>query len=155
MIRYIPLALCLLVLPAWADLYKWTDENGKVHYSDQPPPDAVQKIESMKQPKSGSATPADAAANPTAKAKTSAELDMEFRKRQVEAAEAEAKAQKDAQAAEEKKSNCQRATAQVAALERGGRITRPGQNGEQVYLTDDQIGKELFNAKKAADSWCK
>jgi len=155
MIRYIPLALCLLVLPAWADLYKWTDENGKVHYSDQPPPDAVQKIESIKQPKSTGVTPADAAANPCAKPRTSAEIDMEFRKRKVEAAEAEAKAQKDAQAAEEKKSNCQRATAQVAALERGGRITRPGPNGEQVYLSDAQIGQELVNARKAADSWCK
>lgn len=30
--------LLLLPLPLVADLYKWTDENGKVHYSDSPPP---------------------------------------------------------------------------------------------------------------------
>jgi Domain of unknown function (DUF4124) len=155
MIRYIPLAFCLLVLPAWAGLYKWTDENGNVHYSDQPPTDAVQKSESLKQPKSVGTTPAAAGANPSAKPKTAAELDMEFRKRRVEAAEAEAKAQKEAQAAEDKKSNCQRANAQVAAVGRGGRITRPGPNGEQTYLSDDQIAQELVSAKKAADSWCK
>jgi hypothetical protein len=80
---------------------------------------------------------------------------MEFRKRRVEAAEAEAKAQKEAEAAEEKKRNCQRATAQVASLERGGRLTRPGPNGEQNYMTDQEIAKEVVNARKAADSWCK
>jgi hypothetical protein len=73
----------------------------------------------------------------------------------VEAAEAEAKAQKDAEAAEEKKRNCQRATAQVASLERGGRITKPGPNGEQTYMGDEEIAKEVVSARKAADSWCK
>jgi type IV secretory pathway VirB10-like protein len=157
MIRYLPLALCLFIFSAWADLYKWTDENGKVHYSDQPPPGDVKKSESIKQPKSAAAAEAPAATGPPppAQPKTAAELDMEFRKRRVEAAEAEAKAQKDAQAAEEKKRNCQRATAQVASLERGGRITRPGPNGEQTYMSDDEIAKEVISARKAADSWCK
>ena len=155
MIRYFPLALCLFVLPAWADLYKWTDENGKVHYSDQPPPGDVKQSESIKQSKSAPPDAA-AAANPNAaKPKTAAELDMEFRKRRVEAAEAEAKAQKTAEAADEKKRNCDRATAQVAAMERGGRITRPGPNGEQIYMSDDEIAKEVVSSKKAAESWCK
>ncbi len=152
MIRYLPLALCVLVLPVWADLYKWIDEKGNVHYSDQPPSGDVKKTESLKQPKSAAASEAPAAA---AKPKTAAEQDMEFRKRRVEAAEAEAKAQKEAAEAEDKKRNCQRATAQVAALERGGRITRPGPNGEQNFMTDAEIVKEVVNARKAADSWCK
>jgi hypothetical protein len=157
MMRYVALALCLFIPPAWADLYKWTDENGKVHYSDQPPPGDVKKSESIKQPKSAppSEAPAAAGANASAKPKTAADLDMEFRKRRVEAAEAEAKAQKEAEAAEEKKRNCQRATAQVASLERGGRITRPGPNGEQTYMSDEEIAKEVVSARKAADSWCK
>jgi hypothetical protein len=156
MMRYIALALCLFIPAAWADLYKWTDEDGKVHYSDQPPPGDVKKTESIKQPKSAPASDsAAAAANPSAKPKTAADLDMEFRKRRVEAAEAEAKAQKDAEAAEEKKRNCQRATAQVASLERGGRVTKPGPNGEQTYMSDEEIAKEVVSARKAADSWCK
>jgi hypothetical protein len=45
MTRYLPLplALCLVVLPVMAETYKWTDDNGKVHYSDQPPPAGVKK----------------------------------------------------------------------------------------------------------------
>jgi hypothetical protein len=30
--------LALLVLPVQAGIYKWVDENGKVHYSQTPPP---------------------------------------------------------------------------------------------------------------------
>ena len=153
MLRYLPLALCVLVLPAWADLYKWTDEKGNVHYSDKPPEGDVKNSESLKQSKLPPATEAPAAA--AAKPKTAAELDMEFRKRHVEAAEAEAKAQKEAEAAEAKKQNCERANAQVAALGRGGRFTRPGPNGEQIFLSDEDIAKEMVNAKKAVDTWCK
>jgi len=36
--RLAALLLCLITLPASAGLYKWTDEQGKVHYSDVPPP---------------------------------------------------------------------------------------------------------------------
>jgi hypothetical protein len=156
MIRYVPLAFCLVVLPAWADLYKWTDESGKVHYSDQPPPGEVTNAESLKL--KSTTPPVDTTAtgtNASAKPKTAAEQEMECRKRRVEAAEAEAKAQKEAQAAEEKKRNCERATAQVALLGRGGRITRPGPNGEQTYMSDEEIAKEIVNARKTADSWCK
>jgi hypothetical protein len=162
MIRYLPLALCLVALPVLADTYKWTDDNGKVHYSDQPPPAEVKKSETLKTPKptvapppAAGAKPGAAGAKPAAGAKTPAEQEMEFRKRRLESAEAEAKAQKEAQAAEEKKRTCDKATAQVAQLERGGRMTRPGPNGEQVYMNDQEIAGELAEAKKSAASWCK
>ena len=155
MIRIAPLALCLLVLPAWADLYKWTDENGKVHYSDQPPPTNIKKTETIKAEKPArAAAPTGDAAKPAAP-KSAAEQEMEFKKRRLQAAEAEAKAQKDAQAEEEKKRNCKRAQDQVAAMQRGGRITRYGPNGEQEFLNDAEIAKGLAEAQKTADSWCK
>jgi len=154
MMRYLPLALVLFILPAWGGLYKWTDENGKVHYSDQPPPGDAKQSQTMKESKSAATAPSAAGAKPAA-AKTPAEQEMEFRKRRLEAAEAEAKGKKEADAAEEKKRNCERANAQVASLQRGGRMTRPGPNGEQIYMSDAEIAKELVNARKVADSWCK
>lgn len=33
-------AVLAMTAPVHADIYKWVDENGKVHYSDQPPPAA-------------------------------------------------------------------------------------------------------------------
>ena len=74
-----------------------------------------------------------------APAKSPNDQEMEFRKRRLQQAELEAKAQKDAQAAEEKKRNCQRATEQVTPFERGGRMTRYGPNGEQLYHEDREI----------------
>jgi len=153
-LRFVPLALCVLALPAWAEMYKWTDENGGVHYSDQPPPPNVRKSEALKAHTLAHHSASPSGEKPAAAQKTAAELEMEFRKRRLEAAEAEAKAAKDAKAEEEKKQNCKRATGQVAAMQNGGRVTRYGPNGEQVFLTDDEIARAVAEAQKAADSWC-
>jgi len=162
MMRYPSLVvLCMLAAPVAADMYKWTDENGKMHYSDQPPPNVNTNSETIKAakpqvnpvaPPGPPGVPGQPGANP---GKSPTDQEMEFRKRRLQQAEIEAKTQKDAQATEEKKRNCQRATEQVHAYERGGRITRYGPNGEQLYLSDGEIQTELNNAKKAADSWCK
>ena len=152
MIRFAPLALCFLALAAWADVYKWTDENGKVHYSDQPPPSGVKKTETLKAPppdRPGAAPPAGGTA------KSAAELEMEFKKRRLQEAEKDAKAEKDAQAQEEKVRNCKRAQDQMAAMQRGGRITRYGPNGEQQFMSDQEIAQGLVEAQKTVDSWCK
>jgi type IV secretory pathway VirB10-like protein len=169
--RVLTLALLLVALPASPGLYKWVDQNGRVHYSDQPPPDNAKKSAVIHGP--APAKPSGEAANPAAPggdaasaapaaanaapktAKTAAELEMEFRKRRMEAAEAEAKRQQEAQASEEKKRNCTQATNRVAALEGGGRVTKYGPNGEALYLSDAEIGRELADARKVADSWCK
>ena len=41
--RFVLLACLLLCLPAPAQVYKWTDDQGIVHYSDQLPVDGVNK----------------------------------------------------------------------------------------------------------------
>ena len=47
--RYGLLLCCLLPLIGFAESYRWTDEDGKVHFSDQPPPgrdsDKAEQIE--------------------------------------------------------------------------------------------------------------
>jgi hypothetical protein len=80
---------------------------------------------------------------------------MQFKRRRLEAAEAEIKAQKEAQLGEEKKLNCQRAKDQVTSYERGGRVARPGTEGEPIYMQDKEIAQALLEARKIADSWCK
>lgn len=46
--RFVVLPLLLAAVPAEAEVYKWTDETGKVHYSDAPPPG--QKAKQVKLP---------------------------------------------------------------------------------------------------------
>ena len=49
MIRWILMLIATFALaPAGAELYKWTDAEGKVHYSDQPPPASARKAEKKK-----------------------------------------------------------------------------------------------------------
>lgn len=152
-----------LTMPAAAETYKWTDAEGKVHYSDQPPPSNVKnpitvtprkKSSRSGPPGEGQAGSGDARPAPAA-AKTTQELDAEFRQRRVEAAEKEAAQKKAEQEAENQKKNCAQARANVARLKAGGRIARTNDQGETEYLDDAQIAQELARASEIADSWCK
>lgn len=148
--RALPLAASLILVgaPVSAELYKWTDAEGKVHFSDQPPPPEIKAPVTVK-PRRPTAAPA-APATPTY-----VEQEADFRKRQVEAAE-KAKAEKQAaDDAAEKQRNCEQARARVASLEVGGRITRTNAAGEQIFLTDAEIVQALSNARRDADAACK
>lgn len=66
--RIATLLLCLFSLPAYAGLYKWTDEQGKVHYSDVPPPkQSAQSVDVVK-PGGITPTPVPATREPSATA---------------------------------------------------------------------------------------
>jgi hypothetical protein len=154
-------AAAMITLPATAaEMYKWLDAEGKVHYSDQQPPADARKQETLRAAaRTAARVPApaggsDAAPGTSPAPKTTAEQEMEFRKRRVEAAEAEAKKQKETQAAADKQRNCTQSKARVAALEKGGRITRLDAAGEQVFLNDAEIGQALTEARRTAESWC-
>jgi hypothetical protein len=152
---------------ASAETYKWTDAEGKVHYSDQPPPSSVKEATTVSPKKKTSrsapqpeTSPADANAAPAdgnaaAKPKTYQEQDAEFKQRQVKAAEKEAEDKKKAAEAAENKRNCEQARANVTRLQEGGRIARANDKGETEYLDEQQIAQELAAARKIQDSWCK
>ena len=154
------LALCL-ALPAAAQMYKWVDANGKIHYSDKPPPSNV-KTEKLRTPSQPVAAPAasapkDAAQKDAAKSgpKSIAEQEQAFRKRQTDEAKAEKEqAQKEAEASE-RAENCRRAKAALANLELGGRQTRMNDKGERVFLTDEEITRATAQARTEAADACK
>ena len=148
-----------LTLPIAAQTYKWTDPDGKIHYSDQPPPAAVKDESVIQRGKNG---PPAAAAAPGDKGKTAAgpraatpqEQEAEFRKRQVANAEKEAAEKKKTDDAAEKKANCDSAKAQVASLQAGGRITRNNAKGEREFMSDQEVAQEIERGKKTVASWC-
>ena len=153
------LVLLLLLLgtvfTAGAQTYKWTDAEGKVHYSDQPPPPNIKDPVTVKPRKQAApASAADKAAQPP-KAKNYVEQEAEFRKRQVETAEREAAEKKKADEAAEKKQNCAQVKVQLKGLQAGGRITQTNAQGEREYMSDAQIGQEIERLKKAEAGLCK
>jgi hypothetical protein len=151
------LALCV-ALPASAQMYKWVDSDGKVKYSDTPPPSNV-KTERLRIPAHGSSAPAASegeAQKGAAKAgpKTAAEQEQAFRKRQLDTAKADEKeAQKQAEA-RDRAENCKRAKAALANLEIGGRQMRIDEKGERVFLTDEQIVQETNKARQESAAAC-
>jgi hypothetical protein len=153
------LMLCL-ALPASAQMYKWVDENGKVQYSDKPPPSNV-KTQKLRPAAPAASAPAakddkGEAKKDAAKAgpKTAAEQEQAFRKRQLDAAKAQ---QEDAQkqaGVGEKAENCKRAKAALANLQIGGRQMRIDDKGERVFLDDQQIAQETAKAQQEVAAAC-
>ena len=118
---------------ASAALYKWTDANGRVVYSDQPPLNAA-KTEQLR----GAPPPA----NPNA-AKELAQREAEFRKRQADAAKAEEKAGKDRVGAEKHAETCAQAKGQLRQLgESQLAIYRYNEKGEREVMDDDARARE-------------
>ena len=54
-------SLLAFALTAQAQLYRWTDESGKVHYTDTPPPAGARNVEKKGSPRPGVAEPGSAA----------------------------------------------------------------------------------------------
>jgi hypothetical protein len=117
----------LQVAPATAALYKWTDANGRVVYSDQPPSGNV-KAEVL-----GNAPPPS---NPNA-VKDLANQDAEMKKRQLERADDAKKADKARTDAARNQDFCVQARSQMAALQQSMVVLyRLNEKGERVVLDD-------------------
>jgi hypothetical protein len=134
-------ALCaLLVAPTHAALYKWTDANGRVVYSDQPP---------MGNFKSELVQGASPPSNPNA-VKEMAEKEAELKKRQqavaTDSKEAEAQRLEAAKRAEQ----CIRMQNQARQL--GAEqiaLVRYNAKGEMIYIDDATRKKE----RAETDAW--
>ncbi len=137
MFRTSQLLACLLctaiATPAFAALYKWTDAQGRIVYSDQPPSANV-KTEQLRGP--------PPPANPNA-AKELAQKQVDYQKRQKDTAEAAAKGDKDRADATKRAELCAQAKGQLRQLsENQILIYRYNEKGEREVMDEDAIGRE-------------
>jgi hypothetical protein len=140
------LVLAAVALPATATLYKWTDANGRVVYSDQPPPPSV-KTEIVQ----GAPPPS----NPNA-VKDMAAQELE-RKKQREAQAAKEK-KEDAARTEIAKKNeqCTRVEGQIRQLAAEQlALVRINEKGETVYVDDATRRKERADLEAWQKQNCK
>ena len=115
-------ALLLAVAPAAATTYKWTDANGRVSYSDQPPAGNF-KVEEINAP--------PPPANPNA-VKDLANKDAELRKQKMLRADEEAKATKARVEANLNREQCDKVRGQIITL---------GQSSQLIIYTTDAQGQ--------------
>ncbi|WP_119154236.1 DUF4124 domain-containing protein [Caldimonas tepidiphila] len=161
------LAAAALSMPASAQ-WKWRDAQGKVQYSDLPPPAGVPDSDILRLPNEGAAAraaagagrvvaaPAQAASAPAQKASGSP-LDKEVearRKAEEQAAEARRKAEEQ-RAAKERAEHCNRGRGQLRALESGERLSRTNDSGEREILDDAQRTEEIARLRRSLALNCK
>lgn len=155
--RWIWIALAALAVgTAHAQAYKWVDKNGHVGYGDTPPPGA--KATPLREVASPASSTPSAGANEGKEAKrgplTPAEQEIEFRRRMKEAQEAAAKADREREAAEGKKANCESARQSLQTLQSGQRIMRVDSKGERYFISDQQRAQDTARAREAVRQWC-
>jgi hypothetical protein len=149
--KYLPILLMLSASGAFAALNKWVDEDGKVHYSDQPPPANV-KSEVLR---STTGTPEPAAASEPAAAKTIVEREAELKKAQQAKKEAADKAALEQKEEEAMKANCLAYQQNLRALEEGMRLVDVDASGERSYVDDEERQRRIAKAQEGIAKWCK
>jgi hypothetical protein len=150
--------VALLAAPAGAQqLYKYVGPDGRIQYTDRPPPGA-QNVEKVTGSRVSTVGPSAAASEGAAKSgapKTPAEQEQAFRQRRTEG---EANAKKQEKVAQERRAHdqqCDTLRRQLAGVQAGGRLAVPNAEGERVFLDDTQIQNEAARLQREISTNCK
>ena len=130
-----------------SEIYKWTDEEGNVHYEDRPSgaPTEERLALSYRRTDSGAVQQRINARHDRQTARAEA-------KSVAEAAEREAA--DNAAAAEERKQACERARDRLERYLQAPRLYRTDANGERVYLDEAQREEARRKAEEQVTEFC-
>ena len=137
-------ALCAAASPVLAEMYKWRDAEGQVHYSESPPPG--RPVETIKLPPKFDSTKAREA------------LDKEIEKFDIRADERhdqEEEARKKAAADKENQVACQEARNQARSLADKPRSYRIEPDGARVTQTDEEHQASIAKTRDWIALHCK
>lgn len=145
----IMLLLAMLAAPAGADIYKWTDAQGEVHYGDQPP--------SRTTPEQFNPRTSEASEARAVEARRQA-ADQATRKRLEQVKTREAASKQLAANEEEvrrKAENCQRARANLEMLQRANmRLSTVDSQGQTRVLDATARQTEMERASRTISENC-
>jgi Domain of unknown function (DUF4124) len=153
------LAILLATATVTAQVFKWIDKDGKVHFTDTPPPaDAVKgeakKLTIAPSGNAGANAAAPKAAGERAKvgAKDSAK---EAEKSKADAAEKAKKEEDTERIAKQNEERCREAKRYLSSLETGQPLVRNNDAGERTLMSDAERAAEVARAKTAMSESCK
>lgn len=153
MSRILSLILFLTIpLVAHGQLYKWVDQDGKIQYSDQPPPANARQQKKIDVQTAPPATPSQDPGKKAEEPKTAAEQDLEFKKRKLKEEEDQAK---QAAEAKQRQENCNTARGRLKSLQEIGRVFTYDAKGERVYADDASREKMVQEAQQDISKWCR
>jgi hypothetical protein len=142
--------LALLLLPCLAgaqSIYKWVDERGVTHFSENPPPDGKAATKVEVKPTTGPEKPRD---------ENWKERELQFRKRNIEQSAAQkAEDERNARAGQQREARCRAAQRSLDTLKNSHRIYHLDEKGERVYMEDSQRTAEIDKWTREAQDNCR
>ena len=129
------------------EIYKWTDENGNVHYEDRPTGAATEERLHMTYNRTNSS-----AVHQRVQARVDARTAREEAK--TVAAASEKEAAENAAIAAERAQKCEKSRARLESYLQARRVYRTDENGERVYLDDDQRQDARKKAEEQISEFC-
>ena len=151
MSKFLLIILMLGSINIYAGINKWVDDQGHVHYSDQPPPGNT-KAETLHST-SGSDSNVAASSAPAAP-KTIAERDAELKKSKKAKQEAANKALLKQAEEDARKASCATSQQNLRTLQQGIRMVEVDANGERSYLDDKQRQERIAKAQQDVSAYC-
>jgi Domain of unknown function (DUF4124) len=151
--RKYPLQLLLLlvaVMPAVtasAGVYRWVDENGRVHFGDRPSAGADTSDEVMIRKQAPSSAP-----NNVDRRQLRERLLEQY---QRERDEKKQQAEKQRQQKQKQKQRCAYARTRLSEYLEHGALYDRLPNQKRRYLTDQERDAEIAKARKEVKKWCK
>lgn len=143
--RIVALFVVLAAIPAAAAVYRWVDEDGRVHFGDRPPPGNADRI-------AVPVAPAPDAGLKERRLKRQRLLDaFEEERRLQEQAAGEA-----AQEAERRRRNCRQAQARLRGIEASRRVYKLDEHGNRTYRSWDDNEREqaIAATRRAVQEYC-
>lgn len=128
------------------EIYKWTDADGNVHYEDRPLGEGVERV--------------DVISSNTDSAQVQAAIKAQ-RERETARLEARAKRDEDAKAkleaqaeAEQRAAKCQENRERMESYLASRRLYKQDENGERVYLNDDETMAARAQVQDQIQKYC-
>lgn len=149
--RYINLMATLILSVALAsaatasEIYKWTDEDGNVHYTDKPVDFSSERLNIA----------SSATDNDKVRAQTQARLDQQDAVAEAAANVPAGPSQEALRAqAQERSEQCAKHQARVTRFTQSRRLYREDENGERTYLDEAETQKTRDKAEDQVREYC-
>ncbi len=150
--RYLAFAVALMLAVTAADtavagdIVKWTDEDGNVHFGDRPLGEEPEKVAIRSRPTNPARVQASVQSRSDAAAKAAEE---EAAATPQGPSPEELQAQADARA-----EKCSKYREQLQRFVRSRRLYREDENGERVYLDEDEMAATRERAENQVQDYC-
>ncbi len=139
------LALAAMIPAAAAAMYKWVDEKGVTHYTEEPPPDRKSTRVDIR-----SSAPETAQSAEKWREKEQDQRKQRIEKDQVDAKE---KALADAEA-EKRRTKCAQAMRTLQTVQQQRPVSTVNERGEKVFIEDKDRAAEVDRARKEFAASC-